>query len=280
VILVFGKTGQVARELARRAPDAVFLGRDRADLTDPAACAALIGKLKPRAVINAAAFTAVDGAEAEETLATLVNGEAPARMAEEAAGTGIPFVQISTDYVFDGKGEIPFRPGDPTAPLGAYGRSKLKGEDGVRAAGGRHAILRTSWVFSAHGANFVKTMLRLGAERDSLTIVDDQTGGPTPAAGIAGACLTIAGALAAGHAGGTYHYAGAPDVTWADFAREIFAQAGLSPDVTSIPTSAYPTPARRPLNSRLDCETLTRDFGIPRPEWRAGLAEVLKELHP
>ena len=142
----------------------------------------------------------------------------------------------------------------------------------------RSVILRTSWVFSAHGGNFVKTMLRLGAERDSLTIVGDQIGGPTPAAAIADAAILIARALAQGHPGGTYHFAGAPDVSWADFAREIFRQAGLSVEVTDIPTSDYPTPAVRPLNSRLDCSSLSADFAIERPDWRSGLADVLKDL--
>lgn len=278
MILVFGRTGQVATELRRRAPEAIYLGREAADLTDPAKCARHILEIRPRAVINAAAYTAVDRAEGETELARIVNADAPAAMARAAAAVGSPFVQISTDYVFDGAGETPFAPDSPTGPLGVYGATKLEGEQGVRAAGGTHAILRTSWVFSAHGANFVRTMLRLGAERDRLTVVADQVGGPTPAAAIAGAVLTIAARMAAGQPGGTYHFAGAPDVSWAGFAREIFAQSGLSPEVVDIPTSGYPTPARRPLNSRLDCESLGRDFGIARPDWRAGLAEVLREL--
>jgi dTDP-4-dehydrorhamnose reductase len=275
-LLVFGQTGQVARELARRAPEAVFLGRDRADLADPAACAAAVRDCD--AVINAAAWTAVDKAEAEEAAATVVNGAAPAAMARACAALGVPFLHISTDYVFDGAGERPFRPDDPTGPLGAYGRSKLAGEQGVRAAGGNAAILRTSWVVSAHGANFVKTMLRLGRERDSLNVVADQIGGPTPAAAIAEALLTMARAMAAGQPGGTYHFAGAPDVSWAGFAREIMARAGLACRVQDIPSSAYPTPARRPANSRLDCSALERDFGIARPDWAAGLSEILAEL--
>ncbi len=163
-LLVFGRTGQVATELARRLPPDVsarFLGRDEADLMAPAACAAQIADCD--AVINAAAWTAVDKAESEETAATVVNGDAPAAMARTCAAIGVPFLHVSTDYVFDGAGTDPFRPDHPTGPLGAYGRSKLAGEQGVRAAGGNHLILRTSWVVSAHGANFVKTMLRLGA---------------------------------------------------------------------------------------------------------------------
>lgn len=276
-VLVFGQTGQVARELARRAPDAVYLGRGQADLADPAACAAAIRAHAPDVVINAAAYTAVDRAETDEAAALQVNGAAPGAMAQACADLGIPFLHVSTDYVFDGSGTAPWKPEDPVAPLGAYGRSKLAGEQAVRAAGGRHVILRTSWVFSAHGANFVKTMLRLGADRPALRVVADQIGGPTPAGGIAGALLTMADALRQGAAGGTYHYAGAPDTSWACFARETFAQAGLAVTVEDIPTEAYPTPARRPLNSRLDCATLA-DFGIARPDWQQALAEVVSEL--
>ena len=279
MILIFGQTGQVARELARRRPDAVFLGRDRVDLSDPAGCAAAIADHKPRAVINAAAWTAVDKAEAEEAAAARVNGAAPGAMAVACAGLGVPFVHISTDYVFDGSGARPWCPGDATGPLGAYGRTKLAGENAVRAAGGVQAILRTSWVFSAHGANFVKTMLRVGALRDSVSVVGDQVGGPTPAGDIAGAVLAMADTLSARpETAGIYHFSGAPDVSWAGFAREIFAQAGMATTVTDIPTSAYPTPARRPGNSRMDCTTFTQTFGLPRPDWRAGLGAVLTEL--
>lgn len=277
-LLVFGSTGQVATELKHLAPGAIFLGRDRADLTDPAACVAAICTHLPGAVINAAAWTAVDKAESEEEAATLVNGTAPAAMARACADLGIPFVQISTDYVFDGEGTAPFAPNHPTVPLGAYGRSKLAGEEGVRAAGGTHAILRTSWVFSAHGNNFLKTMLRLGRERVSLTVVADQIGGPTPARAIAEACLTIVEQLLADSTKtGTYHFSGAPDASWADFAREIMAQAGLTCTVTDIPTSAYPTPAKRPANSRMDCGSLVT-FGLSRPDWKAATQDTLKEL--
>ena len=278
-LLIFGSTGQVATELRRLAPEAVCLGRDQADLSDPAACAAAIQARQPTAVINAAAWTAVDRAETEEEAATVVNGAAPSAMAQACAVLGIPFVQISTDYVFDGTGETGFPPEHPTAPLGAYGRSKLRGEDGVRAAGGAYAILRTSWVFSAHGANFVKTMLRLGAERAELRVVADQIGGPTWAGAIAGACLTIARALEADPGkSGTYHLSGGPDVSWADFAHEIMAQAGLACDITGIPTRDYPTPALRPANSRMDCSSLQAVFGIARPDWRQDLAGVLAEI--
>jgi len=279
MILVFGQTGQVARELQRLAPHAVFLGREPADLTDPSACAAAIRARRPTAVINAAAWTAVDRAEAEEPAAQVVNADAPGAMARECAALGVPMIQLSTDYVLGGAGTRPFAPADPTAPLNAYGRSKLAGEQAVRAAGGAHVILRTSWVFSAHGGNFVKTMLRLGADRDELTIVADQIGGPTPARAIASACLTLAEALRQNPAlSGTHHFTGAPATSWADFARAIMDQAGLRAKVRDIPTSAYPTPARRPLNSRLDCSLLTAQFGITQPDWRTHLAEVIAEL--
>lgn len=277
-ILVFGKTGQVARELQALAP-VIALGREEVDLVISGACSAAIEHYAPTAVINAAAYTAVDRAEDEEELATQVNGAAPAEMARACAAREIPFVHLSTDYVFDGSGETPRRPDDPVAPISAYGRSKLAGEKGVSRAGGRYAILRTSWVFSAHGQNFVKTMLRLGAERDQLRVVADQIGGPTPAAAIAQACLTIAEQLVHDPSkSGTYHFAGSPDTPWADFARAIFAQAGLACDVVDIGTADYPTPARRPANSRLDCSATKSVFGIKPPDWQDGLAAVLQEL--
>jgi dTDP-4-dehydrorhamnose reductase len=277
-LLVFGRSGQVATELRRRAPGARFLGRDAADLADPPACAAAIREARPAAVINAAAYTAVDRAESEAGLAGVINGAAPAAMARACADLGIAFVHISTDYVFDGAGDAPFAPDHSPAPLGAYGRSKLAGEVGIRAAGGLHAVLRTSWVFSARGANFVTTMLRLGAERAELTVVADQVGGPTPAGAVADACLQLAETLRAAPAlSGTYHFSGTPEVSRADFAREIMRRAGLACRITKIPTSAWPTPARRPLNSRLDCSTLDL-VGLTRPDWRAGLGDVLKDL--
>ncbi|MCF8511219.1 MAG: dTDP-4-dehydrorhamnose reductase [Rhodobacteraceae bacterium] len=278
-LLVFGQTGQVARELARRMPAGVtarFLGRDAADLANPAACAAVIGNCD--AVLNAAAWTAVDKAETDERAATVVNAAAPAQMAQACAAKGLPFLHISTDYVFDGAGVAPFKPDHLTAPLGAYGRSKLAGENGVRAAGGRALILRTSWVVSAHGTNFVKTMLRLGNERESLNVVADQIGGPTPAAAIADALFRAAKAMVEGAPGGTHHFAGAPDTSWAVFAREIMQRSGLGCQIKDIPSSSYPTPAPRPLNSRLDCAGFEAAFGVPRPDWRAGLNEILQEL--
>jgi dTDP-4-dehydrorhamnose reductase len=277
-VLVFGKTGQVATELQRQAKVRA-LDRTKADLTDPAACAEAILRHRPNAVINAAAYTAVDQAESDEGTATLVNGGAPGAMAGACADLGIPFIHISTDYVFDGSGTAPWSVDAPTGPLGAYGRSKLAGEAAIQAAGGTSVILRTSWVVSAHGSNFVKTMLRLGAERDHLTIVADQVGGPTPAQDIAAACLSIAAQLRADPPkSGTYHFSGAPDVSWADFAREIFRQAGITCEVVDIPTSAFPTPAKRPSNSRMDCSDTTERFGISRPDWRSTLSQIIQEI--
>ncbi len=277
MILVFGQTGQVARELARLAPALVFLGREQADLSDPAGCAAAIHHHAPRAVINAAAYTAVDRAETEEGLATTINAHAPGAMAQACAARGIALVHLSTDYVFDGAGVRPFAPSDPCAPLGAYGRSKLAGEVAVRAAGGAHAILRTSWVFSAQGTNFLRTMLRLGSSRSSLNVVADQIGGPTPARAVAAACLRMAQILAQDTTrSGTYHLSGAPDVSWAEFARAIMAAATLPCRIEDIPSSAYPTAARRPLNSRLECSGLAA-FGLARPDWRAALPDIIAE---
>lgn len=277
MILVFGKSGQVALELQRQA-DVLALGRDQVDLTDPSACAAAIRASGASVVINAAAYTAVDRAEEEEAVAGLVNGEAPGAMARACAELGIPFLHVSTDYVFAGDGAAAWRESDPVAPQNAYGRTKLAGEAAVQAAGGNSAILRTSWVFSAHGINFVKTMLRLAETRDALNVVNDQIGGPTPADKIAEALLTMAKAMQQGQRGGIYHFAGKPDCSWAEFAEEIFKQAGKPVAVTGIPSTDYPTPAKRPLNSRLDCSKIARDFGISAPDWRAGLTRVLNDL--
>ena len=280
-VLVFGSTGQVAHELARLdGSDAQItcLSRAQAELNTPQACADIIAQTDCDVVINAAAYTAVDRAEKDESTAQTVNGIAPGVMAQAAAVKGVPFLHISTDYVFDGSGEMFRSETHTTAPQNAYGRTKLTGEDGVRGARGAHAILRTSWVFSAHGANFVRTMLRLAETRDALTVVDDQIGGPTPAADIAAALITMARAMMAGHQGGTYHFSGQPAASWADFARAIFQGAGQDVSVTGIPTTQYPTPAMRPLNSRLDCSKITADFGIATPDWCTGLTAVLKEL--
>lgn len=279
MILVFGKTGQVACELALLAPKARFLGREDADLSDPAACAAQIKALKPDAVINAAAYTAVDKAEEEEALATVINADAPAAMARACADRKVPFLHLSTDYVFDGSGDQPWQPDDPVAPINAYGRSKLAAEQAVAASGAHYAILRTSWVFSAHGGNFVKTMLRLAETRDQLSVVADQIGGPTPARAIAAALLSITAQMQAGtRSRGIYHFSGQPAVNWADFARAIFATANLTTRVVDIATSAYPTPATRPLNSQLHCNDLTNDFSIQPPDWQSGLEKVIEDL--
>jgi len=278
MILVFGSSGQVATELRERLPDAVFLGRKQADLATGADICQTIEEAKPDAIINAAAYTAVDKAEDEEHLALKVNADAPRMMAQSAARLDIPLVHISTDYVFDGAGDEPFATDGKTGPLGAYGRTKLAGEKAIVDIAPNHVILRTSWVFSAHGANFLKTMLRLSETRDRLTIVADQVGGPTPASAIAEACETIASVLKDDPSKtGTYHFAGAPDVSWADFAREIFRQAGRKVSVEDIPTTAFPTPAKRPLNSRLDCRSLSA-FGLERPDWKAGVADTLAKL--
>ena len=277
-ILVFGRSGQVTTEIQTLA-DILALGRAEVDLSDPAACSAAINAYRPRAVINAAAYTAVDRAEEEEELATVINGDAPTAMAQACAALNIPLVHISTDYVFSGNGTSAWAPADKRTPQNAYGRSKLAGEQGIRAAGCTHAILRTSWVFSAHGSNFVKTMLRLSESHDKLSVVDDQIGGPTPARAIAAACLSIAQQLCEDpDKTGTYHFSGAPDVSWCTFAREIFAQAGRSTHVSAIATRDYPTPAARPLNSQLDCQTTEQVFGISRPNWRANLAEIITDL--
>jgi dTDP-4-dehydrorhamnose reductase len=278
VILVFGRSGQVGHALAQMA-GVRCLARDDADLGDPGTCGAAIRAARPVAVINAAAYTNVDKAEEQEALATIVNGEAPGVMARVCADMGIPFVSISSDYVFDGAGVAPWKPGDVTGPLGAYGRSKLAGEQAIAAAGGAWAVLRTSWVVSARGTNFVRTMLRLGAERDGLDIVADQIGGPTPARDIAEACVQMVKTLVSEpERHGIYHYAGGPDVSWADFAREIIRQAGIACEVRDIASKDYPTPARRPLNSRLDCRATGSVFGLSRPDWRRGVADILQEL--
>lgn len=281
-VLVFGQTGQVARELARLG-GVTCLSRAEADLSNPEACAKIIAATDATAVINAAAYTAVDGAETDEATAHVVNAMAPGAMARAAAARDLPFVHISTDYVFDGSGDTPWGTDAPTAPLNAYGRSKLAGEQAVRAAGGPHAILRTSWVFSAHGKNFVKTVLRLAEGGGPLMMVNDQTGGPTWAGDIARACLALVRALHNGQPSGTWHLSGGPDVTWAAFARAILSEAGHDEAgrdvaVKPIPSTAFATPAKRPCNSRLDCASLWADLGIARPDWRVGLRATLQEL--
>ena len=276
MILVFGKTGQLATALSKE-PDIPCIARARADLCDPQACAGLIATTKARAIINAAAYTDVDGAETKTDLAFAINAKAPAAMARAAARRGVPFVHVSTDYVFDGSGSAPWSESDPPAPTTAYGQSKLAGEDGIRAAGGTYAILRTAWVFSATGRNFLKTMLRLSESHDSLRVVNDQHGGPTPAADLAGACLHVARHLTS-ETSGTYHYAGAPETTWAAFAAKIFALTGKTTKIVEIKTSDYPARAERPLNSVLNCEKIKTVFGLPQPDWETAIPEISSHL--
>lgn len=277
-VLVFGATGQVAKELSRIG-NVQCVGRTEANLENPNACSDAIKQYAPSAVINAAAYTAVDKAESEEALAEVINAFAVKAMAETCTEMGIPLVHISTDYVFEGSGLDAFAPTDPTSPQNAYGRTKLLGENFVKNSGCTFAIVRTSWVFSAHGSNFVKTMLRLGQSRDQLSVVSDQVGGPTSARAIANACLEIAAQLRASPSmSGIYHFSGAPDVSWAELAQQIFERAGLNVKITGISTAKYPTPAARPLNSRLDCADTQRVFGIEQPDWRVELDSVLTDL--
>ena len=280
-VLVFGQTGQVAAELRRLADtdlSVTSFGRDLADLREPEACAERIRSIEADAVINAAAYTAVDAAESNELLAHRVNCEAPGAMAGAAAERRIPFLHISTDYVFDGHGEKPFAPNDPVSPLNAYGRSKLAGELAIESTGVNHAILRTSWVFSSHGSNFVKSVLNRSKSHKVLNVVEDQIGGPTAADDIARCLIVIARALVRGQTGGIYHYSGHPFVNWKCFAQRTLSLARRNTDVRGVLTKDYPTAARRPLNSRLDCTTTQTDFGIDVPSWSAGLARVIKAL--
>jgi dTDP-4-dehydrorhamnose reductase len=277
-ILIFGETGQVANELARNCPADVscrFLSRTEADLSDPNQCKAAVLAADVDAVINAAAFTAVDAAETDELTATIVNGQAPGAIATACAQKGIPFLHISSDYVFDGSGTTPFAPDHATGPLSAYGRSKLAGEQAIRMSGARHLILRTSWVFSTHGQNFFKTMQRLGTTHETISVVADQIGGPTAAHDIAKALFTAAKLLNEDHIGGTHHFSGHPNASWADFARAIMKGSGLNCQVRDIPSSEFPSVAKRPLNSRLNCNSLTKMFKIGQPDWRQSLNEIL-----
>ena len=287
-ILVTGGKGQLGTELGRFAwPDgweAVGIDLDELDLTDTAAIAATVAERPWAAVISGGAYTAVDKAEGDVVAAWAVNALAPAALAASCARAGIPIVQVSTDYVFDGAKQGAWEVGDPVGPLGVYGASKLGGELAVSTAGARYAVVRTAWVVSAHGANFVKTMLRLAETRDTLSVVADQHGSPTAAADLAAALARIAMRLAedAGAPSGFYHFSNAGPTSWAGFAAEIFAQAaargGPSATVQPIPTSAYPTPARRPANSLLSHAAIARDYGVtPRP-WQEALGDILDEL--
>ncbi len=287
-VLVTGGSGQLGTELARHAwPDgweAVVLTRADLDLNDPGAIAARVAERPWAAVINAAAYTAVDQAESDAVAAWQVNALAPAAFAAACAAADVPLVHVSTDYVFAGDKIGPWDEHDPVGPLGVYGASKLGGELAVRTGAPRHAIVRTAWVVSAHGRNFVKTMLRVGAERAQLSVVSDQCGIPTAAADLATALATIAMALAedATRESGTWHFSNAGMTTWHGFAEEIFRQSrargGPAADVVPIATADYPTPARRPANSALSHRAIERDFGIePRP-WQAALGDIMDEL--
>lgn len=286
-VLLFGANGQVGREMtalaAERGIDLVARDRAGADITDPVSLARAFKDARPDIVINAAAYTAVDKAESETEAAARVNAAAPGLIAERCAREGVPLVHISTDYVFDGTKTSPYVEADPIAPLGVYGRTKAAGEAAVRAALDKHVILRTSWVYGVHGANFLKTMLRLAKERDRLTIVADQRGCPTATRDIAEALLAVAGAVEAGTVRfGTYHFAGTGATTWHGFAREIIAEAarhtGRTPEVAAITTADYPTPARRPANSELDSSLFERTFRFRAAPWQARVREVVDGL--
>lgn len=293
--LVFGANGQVGRELSRAlAPTGPVVGTTRsgvlpggdvcpkADFADADAVIAVLDAVRPVQVINAAAYTAVDKAESEPLAAQAANAETPGAIAHWCAVHDVPLVHYSTDYVFDGQGSRPYRPDDATAPLGVYGASKLAGENAIRVAGGRHLIFRTAWVYAAHGQNFLRTMLRVGAERDVLRVVADQIGTPTPATLIADVTAQILRSDAS--ASGTWHLTATGETSWHGFAQAIFegaAARGLiarAPLVEAITTAEYPTPAKRPAYSRLDTTSLQHDFGIVLPDWREALEDVLDTL--
>lgn len=282
-LVVTGAGGMVGSEVSRQAPDrgwdCVAFTRAQLDLAQDDAVFTAIGSAKPDVIINAGAYTAVDRAEADEDKATLVNGHGAANVARAAHAAGAAMIHISTDYVFDGEANEPYRPSDRTNPINAYGRSKLAGEIKVRSACPRHLIVRTSWVYSHDGQNFVRTMLRLGAAGNELKVVDDQHGSPTCAADIAGALITAAEAMCKNTSvTGTYHFANSGVTTWYDFARTIFEMRGLNVPVQPISTAEYPTTARRPLWSVLDCTSFETDFGVtPRP-WQAALRETLDRI--
>lgn len=287
-LLVTGRNGQVATSLAERALLApgitvIAAGRPELDLEQPDTVKAAILTARPDIVVNAAAYTAVDKAESEAERAFAANCGGARAAAEAAAELGAPLIHLSTDYVYPGDKPTPYVESDATGPLGVYGRSKLEGEDAVKAAHAHPVILRTSWVYSPFGANFVKTMLRVGKDRDVLRVVDDQLGNPTSAIDIADGILRIApGLVAEKTVGGTYHYCGEGSVSWCGFAREIFAQSarhgGPAPTVEAIPTADYPTPARRPFNSRMETEAFARRFGFRLRPWQEATAEVVARL--
>jgi dTDP-4-dehydrorhamnose reductase len=287
--LLLGRTGQVGKEF-RALPlpidvEVVAPSRGELDLEDPQAISRMIASQPWSVVINAAAYTDVDRAESEEPVAFAVNAEAPTRLAAETGRSGIPLIHISTDYVFDGRKGVPYVEEDAVAPLNAYGRSKLAGEFGVQTANPRHVILRTSWVYSPYRKNFVRTILRLADERDCLTVVSDQRGCPSAAADIAQVCLDIAVCCASERNRapyGIYHFSGAGDATWFDFANAIIEmsndQRRESPQIMPIRTSEYPTPAIRPADTRLDCTAVVRAFGVQLRPWRQALAQTIHRL--
>jgi dTDP-4-dehydrorhamnose reductase len=289
--LLLGATGQVGEEFRALAlpKDVEIIAPSRAalDLEDPDAIARIIAAEPWSAVINAAAYTDVDRAESEEPVAFAVNAEAPSRLAAETGRRGIPLLHISTDYVFDGRKGSPYVEQDEVGPLNAYGRSKLAGERGVRAANSRHVILRTSWVYSPYRKNFLKTILRLAAERDRLTIVADQRGCPTAARDVAKACLDVALRCASEPERapyGLYHFAGAGDASWFQFASAIVEIAanrlGRLPQIVPIRTSDYPTPAVRAADTRLDCAAVVCEFGVKLRPWRQALEDTIDRLLP
>ena len=285
-VLVFGGDGQLGQEFrrlgGRDGHQVIALTKNQADITQPAVAAAAIRDAGADAVVNAAAFTAVDRAESEPELAYSVNRDGARHVAAACANQALPMVHISTDYVFDGGKQGAYVPDDPVAPMGVYGASKEAGEQAVREAHDGHVILRTSWVFGVSGSNFVKTMLRLGAEREELAVVGDQTGCPTPARDLAAAILDMLPVLEKERRG-TYHYCGAGRTSWYDFAKEIFdLREGITgappPRLRAIATAEYPTPAARPANSELDCSDFAAAFGFAPRSWKPGLAEVMDQL--
>jgi len=283
-VLITGAGGQVGREILALSLERVQAeGRTRGqlDITDPRAVRRAVAEVD--AVVNCAAYTAVDQAEEDGAAAFAVNATAPGLIAEATADRDIPLIHISTDYVFDGSKRGPYTEDDPVAPLGVYGASKEAGEQAVRTANPNHLILRTAWVYAAHGRNFVRTMLRVGAERDQLKVVDDQHGTPTAAADIAAAIGHLLIRIERGQADwGTYHLTARGSASWYDFARAIFERAapttGRRPAIRPIPTSDYPTPAKRPANSVLDCARIDRVWSPPRRPWQDGMAEVVDRL--
>jgi len=285
--LLLGGTGQVGTEFRAlplpRHVEVVAPDEHALDLTDHGAIESTITERSWNAVINAAAYTDVDRAEGNEATALAINGEAPARLAAATSRRGIPLIHISTDYVFNGRKGTPYVETDTPAPLNAYGRSKLAGEQAVAAGNPRHVILRTSWVYSPYGRNFVRTILQLATERERLSIVADQRGCPTAAQDVAGACLSVALHCAANpeqRPYGLYHFAGGGEASWHEFAKAIVELARLPRPVEIVPIRAedYPTPAKRPADSRLDCSAFDGIFHIkPRP-WRVALADTLQRL--